>query len=144
MNLTEVTVSRTIPASAEKVFDMWMNPKGPGGPWFGVERLIFNPTVDGLFYSLVKHDGSLHPHYGRFIRIERPYRIEHTWMSQGTKGEESVVNVTFEPRGDDTEMTIRHSGVPDDEVGRRHKDGWGWILDMLAQGLAARRSASSD
>ncbi len=144
MNLTEVTVSRTIPASAEKVFDMWMNPKGPGGPWFGVERLIFNPAVDGLFYSLVKHDGSLHPHYGRFIRIDRPYRIEHTWMSKGTKGEESVVNITLEPRGDDTEMTIRHSGLPDDEVGRRHKDGWAWILDMLAQGLAARRSASSD
>jgi len=144
MNLTEVTVSRTIPASAEKVFDMWMNPKSPGGPWFGVERLIFNPAVDGLFYSLVKHQGSTHPHYGRFIRIERPHRIEHTWMSKGTKGEESVVSITLEPRGDDTEMTIRHSGVPDDELGRRHKDGWGFILAALAQGLAARRSASSD
>ena len=144
MNLTEVTVSRTIPASAEKVFDMWMNPKGPGGPWFGVERLIFNPSVDGLFYSLVKHQGSMHPHYGRFIRIERPYHIEHTWMSKGTKGEESVVSITLEPRGDDTEMTIRHSGVPDDELGRQHKDGWGFILAALAQGLAARRSASSD
>jgi uncharacterized protein YndB with AHSA1/START domain len=144
MNLTEVIVSRTIPASAEKVFDMWMNPKGPGGPWFGVERLIFNPVVDGLFYSLVNHQGSMHPHYGRFIRIERPYHLEHTWMSKGTKGEESVVNITLEPRGDDTEMTIRHSGLPDDPVGRQHKDGWDWILSMLAQGLAARRSASSD
>lgn len=144
MNLTEVSVSRTIPASVEKVFDIWMNPKSPGGPWFGAERLIFNPTIDGLFYLLVKHQGSTHPHYGRFIHIERPSRIEHTWMSQGTKGEESVVSITLEPRGDDTEMTIRHSGVPDDALGRQHKDGWGWILDMLAQGLAARRSAGSD
>ena len=142
MNLIELTVSRTIPASAEKVFDMWMNPKGPGGPWYGVERLIFNPTVDGLFYSLVKQPDSEHPHYGRFIRIERPYHIEHTWMSKGTRGEESVVRITLEPRGDDTEFTLRHSGLPDDELGRKHKDGWGWILDMLAQGLAARRSAS--
>ena len=54
MNLTEVTVSRTIPASAEKVFDMWMNPKSPGGPWFGAERLIVNPLVDGLFYIALK------------------------------------------------------------------------------------------
>lgn len=142
MNLTELTVSRTIPAPAEKVFDMWMNPKGPGGPWYGVERLIFNPTVDGLFYSLVKHQGSEHPHYGRFLRIERPYRIEHTWMSKGTQGEESVVSITLDPRGDDTEFTLRHSGLPDNELGRKHKDGWSWILDMLAQGLAARRSAS--
>lgn len=143
MNLTEVTVSRTIPASAEKIFDMWMNPKSPGGPWFGVARLIFNPSVDGLFYSLVKQQDSEHPHYGRFIRIERPYHIEHTWVSKGTRGEESVVSITLEPRGDDTEFTIRHSGLPDDELGRKHKDGWGWILDMLAQGLAARRSAST-
>jgi uncharacterized protein YndB with AHSA1/START domain len=144
MNLMEVTVSRTIPAPAEKVFDMWMNPKGPGGPWYGVSRLIFNPTVDGLFYSLVQHQGSDHPHYGRFIRIERPYHIEHTWMSKGTKGEESVVRITLEPRGEDTEMTIHHSGLPDDELGHKHKDGWSWILDMLAQGLAAHRSAGSD
>lgn len=144
MNLTEVTVSRMIPASAEKIFDIWLNPKSPGGPWFGAERLIFNPAVDGLFYSAVKHEGRIWPHYGRFLRIERPHRAEYTWVSEATQGVESVVNITFESRGDDTEVTIRHSGVPDDEMGRRHKDGWGWILDMLAQGMAARRSASSD
>lgn len=143
MNLTDVTVSRTIPASAEQVFDVWINPKSPGGPWFGAERLIFNAQVDGLFYSLVKHEGKAWPHYGRFVAIERPYRIEHTWVSEGTKGVESVVSISFQPCGDDTEVTLRHSGVPDDEVGRRHKDGWGWILDMLAQGMAARRAASS-
>ena len=55
-----------------------------------------------------------------------------------------LVHITLKPRGNDTEFTIRHSGLPDDDLGRKHKDGWGWILDMLAQGLAARRSASSD
>ncbi len=38
MNLAEVTVSRTIAASPEKIFDIWMDPKSPGGPWFGGER----------------------------------------------------------------------------------------------------------
>lgn len=144
MNLTDITVSRTIPASAEKVFDVWMNPKSPGGPWFGAERLIFNPQVDGLFYLLVKDGPRTHPHYGRFVQIERPYRVEYTWMSEATKGAESVVSVGMQPRGDDTEVTIHHSGVPDDEMGRKHKDGWDWILSILAQGMAARRSASSD
>jgi hypothetical protein len=106
------------PSIGRKSFRHVDEPESPGGPWFEVERLIFNPSVDGLFYSLVKHQGSLHPHYGRFIRIERPNRFEHTWMSEGTRGAESVVNITLEPRGDNTEFTIRHSGLPDDELGR--------------------------
>jgi hypothetical protein len=35
--------------------------------------------------------------------------------------------------GNDTELTLEHSGIPDDEMGRRHQDGWTWLLSMLAQ-----------
>jgi uncharacterized protein YndB with AHSA1/START domain len=143
MKLTEVTVSRTIPASAEKVFDVWMDPKSPGGPWFGAETLIMNPVADGLFYLAVKHEGRTWPHYGRFLQISRPSRAEYTWMSEGTKGAESVVTFTMEARGDETEVTLRHAGVPDDEMGRQHKDGWAWVLSALAERFAARRSTSS-
>ena len=143
MKLTEVTVTRTIPAPAEKVFDLWLDAKNPGGPWFGGERVIQNPVVDGLFYIAAKHEGRSWPHYGRFVEIDRPRRIEHTWVSEATQGVESIVALTFEPRGNETEVTLRHSNLPDDEMGRKHKDGWAWILDMLAQALAARRSASS-
>jgi uncharacterized protein YndB with AHSA1/START domain len=143
MNLTELTVTRTIPAPAEKIFDVWIDPKSPGGPWFGGDRVIVNPTVDGLFYIAAKNEGRVWPHYGRFVRLERPHLIEYTWMSEATQGKESVVTLTFQPLGEETEVTLRHSGLPDDEMGRKHKDGWTWILDMLAQGVAARRSASS-
>jgi uncharacterized protein YndB with AHSA1/START domain len=143
MNLTDLTVSRTIPAPAEKVFDVWISPKSPGGPWFGADRVILNPVVDGLFYLGVKHEGRTWPHYGRFLQIERPRVIEYTWMSEGTKGAESIVTVTMETRGDQTEVTLRHSGVPDDEMGRKHKDGWTWVLSMLEEALATRRPASS-
>jgi uncharacterized protein YndB with AHSA1/START domain len=143
MNLTDITVTRTIPASPEKIFDLWINPKSPGGPWFGGERVIVNPVVHGLFYLAAKSEGRIWPHYGRFLRLERPRVVEYTWMSEGTKGAESIVTLTMEPRGGETEVTLRHSGVPDDEMGRRHKDGWTWILSTLAEGLAARRSASS-
>lgn len=143
MILTDVTVARTIPALAEEVFDLWMDPKRPGGPWFGAERLILNPVVDGLFYLAVKHEARIWPHYGRFLQIDRPRRIEHTWMSEGTKGAESIVTVTIEPRGDNTEVTLHHAGIQDDETGPQHKDGWNWLLSMLADAIAKRRSASS-
>jgi uncharacterized protein YndB with AHSA1/START domain len=86
MTLTDITVTREIPAPADKVFDVWIDPKSPGGPWFGAERVILNPVVDGLFYIAVKHEGRTWPHYGRFLRIDRPRVVEHTWVSEGTKG----------------------------------------------------------
>jgi uncharacterized protein YndB with AHSA1/START domain len=142
MNFTDITVSRTIPASAEKVYDVWIDPKSPGGPWHGAERAILNPVVDGLYYLAIKHEGRVWPHYGRFTKMDRPRLLEHTWMSEGTKGIESVVTLTFEPRGDQTDVTLCHSGLPDDEAGRQHKEGWTWILSALADAVAARRSAT--
>jgi uncharacterized protein YndB with AHSA1/START domain len=144
MNFTDITINRTIPASPEKIYDVWIDPKSPGGPWHGAERVIFNPVVDGLYYLAIKHEGRVWPHYGRFTKLERPRVVEFTWMSEGTKGAESVVTVTLQPRGDQTDVTLRHAGVPDDELGRQHKEGWTWILNALADALAARRSATSN
>jgi uncharacterized protein YndB with AHSA1/START domain len=141
MKLTDITVTRMIPAPAEKVFDVWIDPKSPGGPWFGVERIILNPVVDGLFYHAVKHEGRTWPHYGRFLQIDRPRRVEYTWVSEATKGVESIVLFTLERKGDNTEVTLRHSGVPDDEMGRQHKEGWTWILSMLAEHFTSRQPA---
>jgi uncharacterized protein YndB with AHSA1/START domain len=88
------------------------------------------------------HEGKLWPHYGRFVKLERPTIVEHTWMSEPTKGLESVVTVTLEKRGADTLVTLRHSGVPDDEMGRKHQEGWGWMLGALADSLAKRKGAA--
>ena len=138
MKLINITVARTIPAPAQNVFDVWIDPKSPGGPWFGAERTILNPAVDGLFYFAVKHEGKTWPHYGRFLQIDRPRRVEYTWVSEATKGVESIVEVTFEARGDQTEVTLRHTGVPDDEMGQQHKEGWNWVLSMLAERFVAK------
>jgi uncharacterized protein YndB with AHSA1/START domain len=77
------------------------------------------------------------------FRIDRPRRVEYTWMSEATKGVESIVVVTFkfEPRGDQTRVTLRHSGVPDDEMGRQHKEGWTCVLSKLAERFVSSPSA---
>jgi len=141
MKLTDITVTRTIPAPAEKVFDVWLDQNSPGGPWFGAARVILNPVVDGLFYLAVNHEGRTWPHYRRFLQIERPRLVEYTWMSEATQGVESVVLFTLESKGNQTEVTLRHSGVPDDDMGRQHKEGWTWVLSMLAERFTARQPA---
>jgi uncharacterized protein YndB with AHSA1/START domain len=124
MKVIDITVARIIPAPADRA-------------WLGAERVILNPVVDGLFYFAVQHERRRWAHYGRFLAVERPHRVEYTWMSEATQGCESVVAVTFEPRGGQTAVTLRHSGLPDDALGRQHEEGWTWALSMLAERLAA-------
>jgi uncharacterized protein YndB with AHSA1/START domain len=124
----EVKVERTIPARAVEVFDAWLDPKIPGNPWSMAEKLLLNPEVDGFFYWLTKGTA----HYGRFTELERPGRIQHTWMSRSTSGEESTVIVTFQSKGEGTLMTLLHSGLPDTDGGRGHDKGWNFFLDNFS------------
>jgi hypothetical protein len=59
-------------------------------------------------------------------------------MSEGTRGLESVITLTFDPDGNSTRVTLRHAGVPDDEFGRQHSEGWAWVLGMLEEAFAKR------
>jgi uncharacterized protein YndB with AHSA1/START domain len=127
-NTIEVTVERTIPASAEELFDGWLDPKIPGNPWNFAEDLSLNAKTGGLFYWRTKETA----HYGRFSKVERAACIQHTWVSPNTLGEESVVTVTFREKGDQTVMTLVHSGLPDTERGRGHEKGWNFFLDRFS------------
>src|SRR5215469_10689226 len=109
----EIKIERTIPAPPSEVFDAWLDPKIAGTLWHENDKLIFNPKVDGLWYLLSL--GGI-PHYGRFMEIDRPGRIQHSWMSRNTLGEESMVTVTFQQRGEGTLMILLHSGLPNDDM----------------------------
>ena len=136
METMEVVVTRMIPAKAEQVYDVWLDPKHPAGAWSAGEKAIVNAVVDGLFYWRVNHEGRPWAHYGRFLRLERGKVAEYTWMSEATKGLDSVVTVTFEAKDNQTEVTIRHAGIPDDAMGQGHRDGWTWFLSNLAEKMA--------
>jgi len=135
---TELELTRTIKARPEEVYSVWLDPESPGGPWFGSSRVIVDPKVDGLFYQCVTHEGRDYAHYGRFVALEPGKRIEHTWMSEGTRGLESRLTLTFARQGEHTLITLRHSGVPDDDFGRQHRDGWEFVLGKIEQAFAKR------
>jgi uncharacterized protein YndB with AHSA1/START domain len=121
----KVNLTRIIPASPEKVFANWINPRTPGNPWYEGKKLIFNPKVDGMFYWFISGT----PHYGRFTKINRGSLIQHTWMSPYTEGKETFVKVTFKKKGKNTQMTLIHTGLPNTKDGKGHEDGWNFFLD---------------
>jgi uncharacterized protein YndB with AHSA1/START domain len=143
MKFMDLKLSRLIPGPADEVFDVWFDPKSPGGPWHGARKVIMNLAVDGMFYfgvdraqirskspGIAEAEGLL-GHFGRFTAINRPRGAEHTWMSEHTHGLETTVSVTLEPCEGGTLLTIVHRGVPDDELGRRHESGWTSLLSRL-------------
>jgi uncharacterized protein YndB with AHSA1/START domain len=81
----EFKFEQRIPAPPGEVSDAWLDPKIPGNPWNAAEKFILDPKVDGLFYWTLKGTA----HYGRFTEIERLGRIQHTWISLKTLGQES-------------------------------------------------------
>jgi len=130
----EFKFERTIPAPPGEVFDAWLNPRTPGTPWHIADKLLWNPTVDGLFYWT--YSGT--PHFGRFTELDRGRRLSHTWMSPYTLGLESTVTVTFEKKGQDTLMTLVHAGLPDADVAQSHQQGWNYHLGMFVESAAKR------
>lgn len=133
-------LTRAIPASPSEVFDGWLDPNCPGTPWNEAAKLIFDPKVDGLYYWLfINEAGEPKPHYGRFTNLDRPQKVQYTWMSLHTRGLESLVTATFQKMGEDTLMTLRHENLPDDEYGRGHEKGWEYLLSRFAERLPRNR-----
>jgi uncharacterized protein YndB with AHSA1/START domain len=132
----ELTFTRTIPASPAEVFDAWLDPKIACNVWHDADTLIFDPKVDSLFYmNMIHKQGNKKvetPHYGLFKIVDRPNKIQHTWMSPYTRGLESVVTVTLQKKGEDTLFSLKHAGLPDDELGRMHEQGWNSYVESIA------------
>ena len=125
----EFKFERTIPASPDEVFDGWLDPKIPGNPWNAAEKYLLSPKVDGLFYWALKGTS----HYGRFTEIERPGRIQHTWMSPNTLGLRVDGYADLQGTGRRTLMTLVHSGLPDHELARGHEKGWNYFLGVYLE-----------
>lgn len=123
----EIKVERLISTTPAKAYSSWLNPKLKGTPWHMSDKLLLDGKVNGFFYWFINKT----PHYGRFTKIERARKIQHTWMSPYTEGQETFVTVTFKKKGDSTLMTLVHSGLPNNSNGKAHDEGWNYFLDIF-------------
>jgi uncharacterized protein YndB with AHSA1/START domain len=130
-----VTVSREIAASAEELFDAWLDAESlsawlkPGG--IRETRAETDPREGGTFRVVMVDDESELVHTGTYREIDRPRRLVFTWSSPATKFRDSIVTVTFEPSGSSTMVEIHQIGLPDGEAQASHQGGWSDALREL-------------
>ena len=128
-------VARSYQAKPEQVFDARVDPASVKAWLAGGEKAIVDAREDGLFFLNMKNGDRLEPHYGRYLRVERPRLLEFTWVSEHTHGKESVVTIELVARGASTELRLSHVGLASEEAAASHKGGWSDFLEQLVARL---------
>lgn len=103
------------------VFDTreWTGDVQVGGAWRASGMTRGQPYVQG----------------GRFLEIDSPRRLVHTWDGIGTPGEPSTVTYVLEPLDGKTRVTLRHSGFVSRDVCHAFAIGWETSFERLAEVL---------
>jgi len=131
-----VTVRREIAASAEDLFDAWLDPDSMSA-WMKPRNIREThaenePREGGAFrITMVRDDAASVLHTGTYRVIDRPHRLVFTWSSPHTDFRDSIVTVTFESLTSSTVVQIHQVGLPSAAEQAGHTDGWSSALAEL-------------
>jgi len=84
-NAVRARVSRRFEASAEEVFDAWLDPQ-LAREWFApglgeMTRAEIDARVGGTFWLVQRRNGEEAQHTGEYLEIDRPSRLVFTWRT---------------------------------------------------------------
>jgi uncharacterized protein YndB with AHSA1/START domain len=129
-----VVVRRVIAASAEDLFDAWLDPEAlaqwmrPGTIISTVARV--DPRVGGAYEITMQGQDGTYVTKGVYRVIERPRRLVFTWVSGPAENKETLVTVDFVRVDQRTEVIVTHEQLPESAM-PSHRNGWTSGLEHL-------------
>jgi len=137
MSELELTVSRKIAASREKIFNAWLSPtalakfmKTPAGN-FDARDVTTDPVKGGRFMIVMVTPEREIPHSGTYLEVDPYSRLSFTWESPHSL-DDSVVTIDLkEIDAETTELTLKQVKFRSEGARDDHIQGWTSILGEL-------------
>jgi uncharacterized protein YndB with AHSA1/START domain len=114
MNLTNpvrARITRHVRASAEDVFDTWLNPE-LARQWFApglgeMTRVEIDARVGGTFWLVQRRGADEAQHTGEYLEIDRPRRLVFTWRTPPLAASSRVI-IEIAAKAEGCELTLTH------------------------------------
>lgn len=134
-----MTCEHTVNASPAEVYAAWTE---RFDTWFAQAGTVSMVAEAGRpFFFYTPDAWGRHPHYGRFLALEKDKLVEMTWMTgdgsaEGTQGAETVLRVELVPEGSATKVRLTHSGFVSEKSRDGHEENWPLALEELGNSFS--------
>ena len=145
-----LTISRTINAARERVFQAWTDPADLQHWWrahpeWTTPIVSVDRRIGGRYRLGMQDPAEEHPYVvgGVYREISAPERLVVTWTWEKRPGDapdwtpaETLLTLALHHQDGATALRLTQEQFPDRNMRDQHHDGWNGCLELLAQYLA--------
>lgn len=140
-NSPVIKITRRFEASAERVFDAWLDPRRarkflyatPGGR---MTRMEIDARVGGRYAIVEQRGEQAAGHFGKYLEIDRPRRLVFTFGADEGDDGGDVVSIEIVPLDQGCELTLVHTMSPEwAEYAKKVEEGWGMVVGNIVRAL---------
>jgi len=136
---TSLAIKRVIKAPRDRVYAAWTDP-AQLREWFGPDNvrtreLVADIRVGGKYrWHIINAEEEEMAVSGEYLELVPGKKVVFTWQwedDENWENQVSVVTVELSDRGEDTELTLTHEKLPNEQSRDNHNEGWNKVINRL-------------